>query len=329
MLQIPELGAGYCIGVGATHYRPAEIDTAGNPIDNGKLPTPDTSTEFFFETGQLILKAHERGAEYMVIGVPGPVWDVPGSDGHESQRFRATNIKALSDPSGFDAVAEISATDPAVKRLLASRDFRLLMVNDGDLAAQAAASRYGISPDGKSYNAIANLINGSGIGAAVVRRDPDVGNGSLFHPDSGLWELGHLPWSSGLPSVTHETLFSGNALGSRTGRPITELDQSGHVIWQEVAHGMASLVLNLALSSGAELVVISGGNAIKAQRHIKPPLQTILDEFAASTNPMADKTPKVQFVPRKLEDTYELYGARGAMQSHVARQAVRELIHSA
>lgn len=331
-MKVPEVGAGVCFGVGGTSYRVGEIDKQGNVVDSYTVPTPDNPKEFFDQTLEVLLDAANRGATYAVLGVPGPVKvDVDEHD-RVFQNFRITNVPALSRTEGFDPVGEMIHGNMPAQSLFNS-DFTFLTVNDSDLAAQAAAKLYGDTRpiDGlrpRTYNVVADLINGTGVGGAIVRHDPRFFP-DVYHPDQGLWEIGHNGLTHlGSPEQTYERAVSGPALEERTGKSIKELDQSGDKIWQEVAHDMGNLALLFAINGGAQLVVVSGGNAIKAQRHIKDEMQRMLNKFAESSNPMADKVPDLRFVPRDLEDTYEMYGARGAVVSHLARRAVNRLVRA-
>lgn len=327
-MKVPEVGAGICFGIGATNYRVGEIDPEGNVGDNYTIDTPDNPEEFFGQTARVLLDAAKRGAEWAVLGVPGPVKVEVDEHDRVTQNFRLTNVPALSRTEGFDPIAEISKAHPAAKQLLESDNFTLLSAGDGDLAVQAGTKLYGTT-DEKRYGTVADLINGSGVGGAIARRDARFPDANLFHPDPGLWELGHnLLIPAGFPSRTYEKAISGPSLASHTGKSIKELDQSGDPIWQEAARGMGSLALLLAINGGAELVVVSGGNAIKAQRHLKDEMQRTLDDFAASANPMADKVPDLQFVSLDIVDTYEMYGARGAVVSHLTRRAIDRLVRA-
>jgi hypothetical protein len=325
-MNVPEVGEGLCFGIGGTNYRIAECDATGDVGASYKIPTPDNPEEFFGQAARTILDAADRGATWSVMGVPGPVsveWD---ADGAVRQHMRVTNIPALR--KGFDPVAEMAKADPAAGRLLETGAFTHLTVNDGDLAAQAGAKLYGTT-DARKYNVVADLIDGSGTGSAVTRRDNRFPEANLFHPDPGLWEIGHNLIDSGFPGRTYERSFSGPALAQVCEvADAKDIDHSDP-IWKEVGRAMGSLSLILAINGGAELVVMSGGIGIGEQKGYKDEMQRSLDLFASSHNPMADKVPDVQFVPPEMADTYEMHGARGAIVSHLTRRAIDQLVYSA
>jgi hypothetical protein len=341
-MKVPEVGEGIAFGIGGTYYREAECDVHGNVRENSVavVKTPRTTAEFFAQTGRALLEAHERGAEWAVMGVPGPVKVEVDAEDNVSQNFRITNVPALSRSEGFDPIAEMGAQDPATQRLI-ENGFVFLTVNDGDLATQAAAHLYGdidksnlpedlqeCTKTERKYDVIADLIDGTGTGGAVVRRDKRFPSTRLFHPDPGLWEVGHIPVIPGFSSRTYEKTVSGTAIEAHCGKPAHELDTTDP-IWEEIAHGLGGLVLNFAINGGAELVVLSGGTGIHGQENYKTDMSDMLHRFGKSRNPMADKVPDVRFAPRKIADTYEMYGAHGAVVSHLTTRAINQLVYAA
>jgi predicted NBD/HSP70 family sugar kinase len=320
------LNAGSVIGIGATNMRLAMIGSDGSPGTIQKIGTPTTPEKFFTETARFFVTAHENGARWGVMGVPGPT-AVQIISKHETKQYmRVTNIPALV--KGFDPINEMSRADARFASLIDEGTFTYLTINDGDLAAQAAARLYGSSPT-KTYNTIAALINGTGVGGAIVRRDMRFPDLSLFNPDAGLWEIGHTPHAIGMPHHTHETTISGSALEAITGRPTQELTPS-NPIWKKVAEAISTQIIHLGLYAGADLVVISGSNGIHG--YYEPEMRHLLETFATSLNPMADKLPRVIIVPREprsFTDAYELYGARGAICSFVTAREINDHVQTA
>ncbi|MDL2363029.1 MAG: hypothetical protein QFB86_01445 [Patescibacteria group bacterium] len=325
-MRLPELGDGVAFGVGGTNYRIGHCDIEGN-IDKVVIkPTPKTTDEFFSRTALDLLRAADRGSEWGVMGVPGPVKVRTFPDGHVDQNFRVTQIPALSRQEGFDPRTELIKGDRAVEELFRMKDFNFLVVNDGDLAAQAAAHFFGKpNEDNEQFDVIADLINGTGTGGALVRRDDRFPGANLFHPDPGLWEVGHRPISPAFPSRTIEKTISGPAVEKHIGKPTSEISAKDP-IYKEVARGMGSVVLDFALNGGADLVVVSGGFAVHTEPFYSKELKNYLDDFANSHNPMSDKLPAVTFVQPEQCDEYELYGARGAMLSFLTRRAIDKIV---
>lgn len=326
-MNLPEIGPGLVLAIGKTNYRVGMCDAEGNLEEAPIIPTPSTAEEFFRESvGYLLHSAHNQGAKWGLIGVPGPVWEADDGDGRHDQRFRITNIPALSRKDGFDAVAEMAAIDPAVLDLADDPNYTLLDVNDGPLAAQAGARLFGAEHE---YNIVGNVINGSGTGGAVVMRDQNFPGSGLFHSVPGRWEVGHSPYSLSFPTVTPEKLISGMGIAARCGGRSAEELAANDPIFLEVAHGMGKIIIDLGINAGAEMVVISGGIGIARQDDYEEGLLNVLDAFANSDNPMSDTVPEVRFPSPKLVDTYEMHGAPGVILSHLTSKKIGELIAAA
>ncbi len=101
---------------------------------------------------------------------------------------------------------ELTRRDPAIGRLIED-DFIIVGTNDGDLAAHAAASVIG---EGK-YGVVGDVILGSGVGGAVVTRDPD----GIYRPINLPFEIGHVVHGDE-PTESYENTFSGTALAKIT-----------------------------------------------------------------------------------------------------------------
>lgn len=311
-MKIPEIGEGVCLGIGGTNYRIAEIDAMGDVVSSYQTPTPNSPAEFFGQAARVILEAADRGATWSVMGAPGPAevtWD---ADDVVAQNVRVTNIPALSRDEGFDPIAEMANADPAAGRLLESDDFTHVTTNDGKLAVLAGAKLFG-----SSYTDVGDVIVGSGIGGDLARRDDRFPGAAVYHPDQGLWEIGHNSISTAFPSLTYEKGFSGPALAALRSVADAKDIRKDDPVWQEVGHAIGDLALILAINGGAKLVVPSGGIGVREQKQYKDGLQRTLDDFANSSNPMADKVPDIAFVDEDMADTYEMYGAQGAIISHL------------
>lgn len=328
-MKLPELGEGAVVGAGGTFYRFAMCDAEGEPGKLLKMPTPTSRQEFFGQTARLFLGAAEKGATWGFLGVPGLADVEVDADGIVTQHVEVTNIPALHER--VDPVAEMAAADPAFGRLLGS-GFIYLSGNDAKLAALAGAKLFGTSDTTpkKKYNVIADIIDGTGTGGGLARRDKRFPGLNLFHPDEGLWEVGHGPETLAYPTRTFEATISGTRLEKycHEGEQPKDLD-SNDPIWDEVAHGLGSLAVNFGIYGGAELVVLSGGVNIRRQKDYRDELERLLDRFERSRNPMANRVPDIQYVPVEMVDTYELYGARGAVLSHLTRRAIDQLVYKA
>ena len=324
-MKVPQIGEGFAIGVGSTHFRAAGYDNNEEFVARTfeKIDVPKTREEFFAATASRLLESAHAGAKWAVLGVPGPVSVHVTDSGEVDQSFSITNIAGLNNSSGIDPIEGIISADSAADELFRDDEFNFLTINDGDMAAQAAAHLYAIYED-----VVASEIDGTGTGGAVVRRDKRFKDQSIWHPDAGLWEIGHEPLSMVLPDVTIETLISGKGIEDRLGMK-AELLESNDPHFNTVAHMLGKLAFNFGIKAGAELVVISGGVGIGARSNYMNQLNDVLLRMRESKNPMSKKLPAVQIVKDSHADTYEMYGAPGAMRSWLIRRKIDELVAQA
>ena len=246
------------------------------------------------------------------MGVPGLVVPVDGDF-----MLEVTNIEALSQQ--FNLVETIARVNSDAEQAIKDEGgVELLVVNDGDLAAYAARdylSRIGHY----EYDNVADVIIGTGVGAAGVVRDERFKG--VYNSYSGGWELGHTPDELiGDYTVTAESLYAGPALNKAYDSPDTWNDE----VYGVIAAGASGLAIQAALLGGAEAVVYSGGVAIKSQARIADEVAAQIGEFKKSNNRMARLAPDVYFVPRNMEDKYELYGAAGVVDHHRKEQRITE-----
>ncbi len=325
-MNIPEIGAGLVFGTGKTNLRVAQFEPSGEIMGELLvLGTPTTPKEFFAYTGRTILEAAaDKGARWAVLGVAGPVSVKVDAEDGVTQNLRVTNIRALKRKRGFDPVREMTKHDPAVGKLLNSGEFTFLTVNDGDLAAQAGAKLFAEEQD----SVVADIIDGSGTGGAAVIRDTRFEE-QLFHPLPGIWEMGHIPVSLDHPASTPEQSISGTALDGKFDRPIRDLEHNNPV-FRTIARGMANIAIVFGVTAAPDLIVISGGIGIEAQDKFKEALEAEINWFTSSDNPMADKVAKARIVypDVSMADTYELYGAPGAMRSHLTSRIINQLVRN-
>ncbi|MGH7240661.1 MAG: hypothetical protein ACREHG_11495, partial [Candidatus Saccharimonadales bacterium] len=210
--------------------------------------------------------------------------------------------------------AQLSAADPAVGELI-EEGFVLLAVNDGRLAAQAAASRVGEHRYGKT----GALIFGTGVGAGVVEKDPEYGN--VHRTDSRPYEIGHL--LMGVKLYTFEDCFSGPGIEEYTGNQGSpESIDRGNPVWKGQGRAVGTLATALGLMGGVELVVPTGGVGAGASDKYESHLTNFLSRYRESANPTQLKfLPEVKLVPREEAAEFELYGAEGVMRDYLTSAA--------
>lgn len=300
--------AGAVIGFGGTNARMA-YSHDGDISGFVSAETPVKPAEFFGWMARNVLEAAESGRTWMVAGFPGPVTP----DG--------TKVGPMANVDGLktrqhNLFQELSAADPAVGRAL-EKDFTLLAVNDGELAAHAAANRFG-NDDADSFNRIAALIVGTGVGAGVVDRDTSYGN-VVRANRSNPFEIGHIQLS-GNPLDTFENRISGPALERRYGYTPKELS-SLHPAWDEVGEGIAQMTSTLGVMSGVQLVVPCGGVGANASGKYVNALAGHLDNLQEFGNGVQSEfMPHIEYIDSSEADEFEMYGGESVMRDFLTRE---------
>lgn len=325
-MRIPEIGPGIAVGIGATNYREIFLAPTGEPIGpEVRFPTPHDPDEFNAALARTMLYASEQGVGWGIVGNPGPAETIISNDGVYSSRMRVTNIKGLDMPKGFDPVSEMSRVEPAFGRLV-DAGFNLSVANDGNMAVLAASCLYADGLLGQQFDVVGSGIVGTGVGGALARRDPRFPALGVFHPDPGLWEVGHTLRSPFEFGDTKERALAGPAIANRfhLSADVLAPDDS---YWEEFTGGVGSLALDLALLGGAELVVFSGGVASGRFDAYGSQLKAFMEDFRHSDNPMADRVPIIKIAPEKVEGvSFELHGAHGIVRSQLVQHEIDKLI---
>ena len=296
---------GVVLGFGGSNARRA-VNKDGDIFNFTSIDTPTHPEDFFGWMGTQLLEAAEAGNNWVVAGYPGPV----SADGKLVGPFK--NIPGLHDKQ-HELEAELAATDAAVGRLLARKDFRLVNVNDGNLAAHAATSRIGAFANSR----VASLILGSGVGAGIVYRDPEFS--TVYRVDPRIpAEIGHI-MLNGDPEDTFENAVSGTALAKmaveeKFGKNSRFLPND-HPAWKRTAEAVLQMSNILGLMLGAELVVPCGGIGSGAQGEYGPHLNDLLEVYAARGSATQGLLrPEIIPVPRADRQVFEMFGGEGVMR---------------
>jgi predicted NBD/HSP70 family sugar kinase len=300
------IDSGIVLGFGGTNAR-AAVCREGDIEGFTSLPTPTQPREFFDWMARQVLQAAEAGNSWLVAGFPGPI----SPDGRLVGPM--ANVSGMTN-SQYDLVEELAAADPAARRLFEDGDFSLVAVNDGELAAQAAASKIGEH----RYSRTAALILGTGVGAGIVSRDPEYETVYRADKDNPA-EIGHIPLTSD-PYDTFENAVSGTAIAKTYGSDPTLLPVD-HPAWAKVGDSAARLSSILGLMNGVELVVPCGGVGSGAWNSYSPHLLATLRNYREHGNGAQKQfLPEVIPVPTSDAQVFEMFGAEGVMRDFVTRK---------
>jgi predicted NBD/HSP70 family sugar kinase len=300
-----DIEQGFCIAVGGTNARTAHcID--GDIVHFTSEDTPDRPQEFFAWMAQRVLQSAHEGSNWLVAGFPGPV----SPDGEHVGPM--ANVQGMSTKM-YNLKAELTIADSAVQQTL-DEGFKMVAVNDGTLAAQAAASRIGEY----QFDRTAALIIGTGVGAGVVERDHTMPETNVYRADDSPYEIGHIPMSDD-PYDRFEDVYSGKGIDKRYNQRAEKLPP-GHPAWRTEGSAVGRMSVMLALLNGVELVVPTGGVGIGASDRFGPHAQEFLKTYREYGNgPQKKFAPELRLVPPTMSQEFEMYGAAGVILDHSNR----------
>ncbi len=301
-MKTVDVESGVCLGFGGTNARRAVCES-GDVSDFTSIETPTKPREFFGWMARQALQAAHDGHGWMVAGYPGPV----SSDGKLVGPL--ANVAGMRNKQ-YTLREELAGADPAAARLL-DEGFALVAVNDGNLAAQAAAARIGRHKYGKT----GALIIGTGVGSGVVEKDASYADVHRVD-NSSPYEIGHLPQSAD-PFDTFERRYAGPALAATYNCDPREM-ATNHPAWQAIGVAAGRMAATMGLMNNVELVVpvggVGAGASDKYGRH--------LDEFMATyreygNGPQKLFAPEIAFVAPSESQVFEMYGAEGVMRDYL------------
>lgn len=296
--------SGVILGFGGTNAR-IGTSSEGDVRGFSTISTPQQPKEFFSWMARQVLDAAAGGNHWLVAGFPGPV----SPDGRLVGPM--ANVPGLTD-ARYDLIQELSAVDSAVGQLL-DDNFSLIAVNDGELAAQAAANRIG----GYKHSRTAALILGTGVGAGIVDLDRVYKN--VCRADrSNPVEIGHALLSSD-PFDTFENTVSGPALARAYGKDAREL-AADHPAWKRVGEVAGQLATTLGVMNSVELVVPCGGVGAGASDNYLPHLLKMIDNYRQYGNGTQKLfLPEIIPVPSADSQIFELFGGEGVVRDFSTR----------
>lgn len=297
MLTVENLEAGVCLAFGGTKARYGVCEPDNSEIrDFEEVPTPNHPDEFFNWMAGQIHQAGEDGHKWVVAGYPGLV----SEDGKLIGPM--ANVANMKDRA-YDVREEIRNISPVVAQTLDDGDIVLVNVNDGPLAAQAAAHKVGK----RRFDKVAALINGTGTGSGMVIRDHKLP--TIYRELRGLPnEIGHL-FLGFDPRESFENTVSGTAIKRRRGVSAEYVD-ADDPIWHEVGMKMGNMALFLGTMGGSKLVVPTGGVGANAYEKYQRVFRQVIHNSSHHGNEtQSSLTPTVKQVPKQIRDRFELFGA--------------------
>ncbi len=298
------MGSGVVLGFGGTNARYGvahEGDISGFDF----IATPSRPDEFFGWMARKVFDAADAGHEWLVAGFPGPV----SANGQFVGPM--INVNGL-DNQRYDLGQELTNSDEAIPSLV-SQGFSILAVNDGELAAQAAAHY-----TNGDYDKVAALIVGTGVGTGVVARDAR--QTEVYRADKSLpLEIGHILEAVSPDLVSFEDLISGPALKKRFGIEPKDLPLTSPA-WEEVGVIIGRLASILGLMLGVDVVVPTGSVGVKSFDKYWPYLHEFNAKIKSLGNINQEKfMPEFVDIEPEIADEFELLGGEGVMRDHQSR----------
>lgn len=305
-MKTVKVESGVCLGFGGSNARRA-ICELGDIRRFSSVETPTQPQEFFGWMAQQALKAADDGHGWLVAGYPGPV-----SKGGQLVG-PLTNVAGMANQR-YDLRQELAAAEPATERLF-NEGFILLGVNDGNLAAHAAASKIG----GNGYNKTGALIIGTGVGSGVVEKDHDYAD--VHHIDSSNpYEIGHLLLGTD-PFDTFERRYSGTALETTYDCDPRDM-AADHPAWLQLGFAVGRMATIMGLMNDVDLVVPTGGVGVGASDKYGPHLNRFMNTYRQYGNgPQTMFAPEIAFVHPAMCQEFEMFGAEGVVRDYLTTVA--------
>ncbi len=280
----------------------------GEAVENVEVvPIPTKyprKREFFRLLANRTLRAATEDAQWVVAGWPGPV----SADG--SLVGPLVNMHGMTQHRSYDVERILAEHEPRLRPYFEEdNSFALVSVNDGELAAHAAASLVGKD----EYARVAALIIDAGIGAGMVMRDP--GYECVFRADKvNPLEMGHLPQFGNFFKTTETAISLTGQQHTYKGVALGDVPQA---LTQEVSSRIVDMTAILGFVLRAGLVVPYGRGFDRYADQIMPLVEAQLKDVANPTQ--QGLVPDVMTVPEQYQDRFPLYGAVPLMRDVMSR----------
>lgn len=289
------------IDIGGTNVKYAELDNAGNIVEQGKIKTSHDKEQFLKNIDQIVEK-------YVKKGVKGLAFCAPGKIAHTKIHFGG----ALPFLDGIDFVERYQKYSLPVA-----------IINDGK-ASVLAENWLGSLKDMKNCAAI---TLGTGVGGGIIVNGQLL-NGAHFQAGElsflqlNMKEPGFDGFAGGYASAVQMIKNVNEAIenddetdGLAAFEAINNEDEKAKSIFDEYCKRIAAIIIDIQAVVDLDAIAIGGG--ISAQPIVVQGINQAYDEVLAANKIIRNTFTRPKIVEAKFKNGANLYGALYNLFIHV------------
>lgn len=289
------------IDIGGTNVKYAELDNAGNIVEQGKIKTSHDKEQFLKNIDQIVEK-------YVKKGVKGLAFCAPGKIAHTKIHFGG----ALPFLDGIDFAERYQKYSLPVA-----------IINDGK-ASVLAENWLGSLKDMKNCAAI---TLGTGVGGGIIVNGQLL-NGAHFQAGElsflqlNMKELGFDGFAGGYASAVQMIKNVNEAIenddetdGLAAFEAINNEDEKAKSIFDEYCKRIAAIIIDIQAVVDLDAIAIGGG--ISAQPIVVQGINQAYDEVLAANKIIRNTFTRPKIVEAKFKNGANLYGALYNLFIHV------------
>ena len=289
------------IDIGGTNVKYAELDNAGNIVEQSKIKTSHEKDEFLENIDQIVEK-------YVNKGVKGLAFCAPGKIAHTKIHFGG----ALPFLDGIDFAERYK-----------NYDIPVAVINDGK-ASVLAENWLGSLKDMKNCAAI---TLGTGVGGGIIVNGQLL-NGAHFQAGElsflqlNMKEPGFDGFAGGYASAVQMIKNVNTAIdnedktdGLAAFKAINNGDSEAIKIFEEYCKRIAAIIIDIQAVVDLDAIAIGGG--ISAQRIVVEGINRAYDQVLAENKLIRDTFTRPQIIEAKFKNSANLYGALYNLFIHV------------
>lgn len=289
------------IDIGGTNVKYAELDNAGNIVEQGKIKTSHDKEQFLKNIDQIV-------EEYVKKGVKGLAFCAPGKIAHTKIHFGG----ALPFLDGIDFAERYKKYNIPVA-----------VINDGKASA-LAENWLGSLKDMKNCAAI---TLGTGVGGGIIVNGQLL-NGAHFQAGElsflqlNMKEPGFDGFAGGYASAVQMIKNVNKAIenddetdGLAAFDAINNEDEKAKSIFDEYCKRIAAIIIDIQAVVDLDTIAIGGG--ISAQPIVVQGINQAYDEVLAANKIIRDTFTRPKIVEAKFKNGANLYGALYNLFIHV------------